>query len=215
LARKLASDDDELDDDGVWNVRMSASCSSAALVVNVDSWMGFICGKALLDAAFAVGKGERGELYHCEVGWNTKRDFGLNDTVVGSWTLGVESSTCNEAGEAVFEDGVEAGPGFELELSWLDLLRVTLAWACPGFPWATSFPFFLLDLILTGTAVDSLVCETFFVLSAPSGWSSFRPLRSRRNLATSLDREGYRISQRVSNGYDGINRRNHIGISGS
>lgn len=37
LVRKLASDEDELEEEEDWNVRMSVSCSSAALVVCADS----------------------------------------------------------------------------------------------------------------------------------------------------------------------------------
>jgi hypothetical protein len=183
LARKLASDEDELEDEEVWNVRMLASCSSAALAVSVDSWVGVIDCKVLPDAA--VAEGARA-LYHCEVGWNMKWDFGLKDTFASSWTLGFKSSACNGVRGAVFEDGVEAGSGFAFFFSFLlDLLRVRLFCVWAGFPMASP----LFGLFLTGAAF-SLHFPAFFVLDVAPGWPSFR-LMSRRNLATSFDRVGY------------------------
>ena len=143
LARKLASDEDELDEEEVWNVRMSASCNSAALVVCADSWVGFIRGMVLPDAPVGVVKDGRA-LYHCAIGWNTKWDFELKDTFVGNWTVGFASSAGDRAGAIAFEAG---GSGFEAAFFFslfLDLLSVRFVCAVSGFS-LTAFRSFLLN----------------------------------------------------------------------
>jgi len=165
-------------------VRMSASCSSAALVVCVDSWVGFIRGRVLPDAPVGVGRGGRA-LYHCAVGWNTKWDLELKDNFVGSWTFGFESSACNRAGTAAFE---AVGSGFEPAFFFsffLDLLSASFVCAVSGFS-LTAFRSFLLGFFWTGT-VASVVFLCFFVLGVVS---DFR-LRPRRNFETSFVRVGY------------------------
>ena len=192
LARKLASDEDELDEEEVWNVRMSASCSSVALVVCVDSWVGFIRGMVLPDAVFGVGNGGRA-LCHCGVGWNTKWDFELRDTFVGNWTFGFESSACDRVGAVTFDAGVgvEIDSGFEAGFFFsffFGLFSVRFVCKFSGFP-LTTFRSFLLGFFSTGAAA-SVVCLCFFVLGVVSDRPSFR-LRSRRNLETSFVRVGY------------------------
>ena len=190
--RKLASDEDELEEEEVWNVRMSASCSSAALVACVDSWVGFIRGMVLPDAAVGEGNGGRA-LCHCAVGWNTKWDFELRDTFVGNGTFGFESSACDRVGAVAFDAGVQIDSGFEAALFFsffLELLSVRFVCTFSGFP-LTAFCSFLLGFFSTGAAA-SVVCLCFFVLDVVSDRPSFR-LRSRRNLETSFVRVGYKV----------------------
>jgi len=87
LERKLASDEDEFAVEDVWKVLMSLSCSSVALVDNDDSWPGDIVG-------VPDGKAPRAgsAACHCDVGWKTKRDFGLRETWVGNFTFDSEAS---------------------------------------------------------------------------------------------------------------------------
>jgi len=86
LERKLASDEDEFAVQDVWKVLISLSCSSVALVDNDDSWPDDIVsvpdGKAPRAGSAAC---------HCDVGWKTKRDFGLRETWVGCFTFDSEA----------------------------------------------------------------------------------------------------------------------------
>ena len=83
---KLASDEDEFAVEDVWKVLISFWCSSVALVDNDDSWPGEIVG-------VPDGKDPRAgsAACYCDVGWKTKRDFGLRETWVGSFTFDSEA----------------------------------------------------------------------------------------------------------------------------
>jgi hypothetical protein len=168
-------------------MRTSASCSSAALVVCVDSWVGFVKGMVLPDDPVGVDKGGRA-LYHCAVGWNAKWDFELKVTFVGNWTFGFASSSCNRAGAVAFEaesSGFDAAFFFSF---FLDLLSARFVCAVSGFS-LTAFRSFLLGFFWTG-AVASVVFLCFFILGVVSDVR----LRSRRNFETSFARVGYSTS---------------------
>lgn len=98
--RKLASDEDELKDEEVWKVWVSVSCSVEAFVVREARSVGDNAGGVDDD------DGESGGIDECHsaLGWQMKRDFGLSDTLVGSWTFGgsIEGSGSAGAGSGPF-----------------------------------------------------------------------------------------------------------------
>jgi hypothetical protein len=86
LKRKLASDDAELDEEEDWKVRESVVCSSVAFDISEASSEG-----DMVDVDGAWGVSGSTAVYHCEIGWKTKCNLGLNDTFIGSCNLGASS----------------------------------------------------------------------------------------------------------------------------
>lgn len=69
--RKLASDEEELEEDDAWKVLISLSWSAVAFETNAESWAVVIVGQE--EGA------ERGGIavYHCDMGWKMKLDLEL------------------------------------------------------------------------------------------------------------------------------------------